>query len=56
METSVLIFIPGTILICATEKKKKVILREIYRKQQQGITELNIILSVVLNPLKDKER
>lgn len=55
METSVLIFIPGTILICATEKKK-VILREIYRKQQQDITELNIILSVVLNPLKDKER
>lgn len=56
METTLLIFIPETFLICATEKKKyKVILREIYRKQH-SVNQLNIILSMVLNPLKDREQ
>lgn len=56
METTLLVFIPGIILICATEKEKiKVILREIYRKQH-SVTQLNIILSMVFNPLKDREQ
>lgn len=48
METTLLIFIPETILVCATEKS--------YfgrNLERSTVTQLNITLSMVINPLKD---
>lgn len=48
METTLLIFIPETILICATEKL-------FWKKSRESsiVTQLNITPSMILNPLKD---